>query len=99
MYKDFKNLLSEAKFYEGYSRYDDRSGRYESWGDSVTRVMDMHRGYYNKYFSPELEMFIHEAEQSYLSKLVLGAQRALQFGGEQLLKHQDRKSTRLNSSH
>jgi ribonucleoside-diphosphate reductase alpha chain len=88
MYKDFKNLLSEAKFYEGYSRYDDRSGRYESWGDSVTRVMDMHRGYYNKYFSPALEMFIHEAEQSYLSKLVLGAQRALQFGGEQLLKHQ-----------
>jgi len=50
--------------------------------------MDMHRNFYAEKITPELESYIDEAEQAYKNKLVLGAQRALQFGGDQLLKHQ-----------
>jgi ribonucleoside-diphosphate reductase alpha chain len=87
MYKDTKDLLSETKFYEGYSRYDDEKKRYETWEEAVSRVMDMHRGFYADKFTPELEAYVSEAQAAYNEKLVLGAQRALQFGGDQLLKH------------
>ena len=86
-YRDTKQFLSDTKFYEGYSRFDETLGRYETWEEAVGRVMDMHRGYYKDKLSPELEKLIDEAEQAYDNKLVLGAQRALQFGGHQLLKH------------
>jgi ribonucleoside-diphosphate reductase alpha chain len=48
----------------------------------------MHREFYRDKMSPELEEAIDFAEAAYKDKLVLGAQRALQFGGDQLLKHQ-----------
>lgn len=83
-------MLSESKFYMGYSRWIDSESRYESWEESVARVMNMHRQKYNNKITPELEAFIQEAEQAYKDKLVLGAQRALQFGGEQLFKHEAR---------
>jgi|TARA_R110000851_G_scaffold5963_9_gene24265 ribonucleoside-diphosphate reductase alpha chain len=79
--------MSETKFYEGYSRWDDTKERYESWDDSVSRVMEMHRDFYEEKMSPELALLIDEAEASYKLKYALGAQRALQFGGDQLLKH------------
>jgi ribonucleoside-diphosphate reductase alpha chain len=79
--------MSQTKFYEGYSRWDDDKGRYESWDESVSRVMGMHRDYYVEKMSPELQLLIDEAESSYKLKYALGAQRALQFGGDQLLKH------------
>lgn len=90
MYKDTKNLASDTKFYEGYSRYDEDKQRYETWDEAVDRVMDMHKKYYAKEIdlNPELLKFIEEATQAYKDKLVLGSQRALQFGGDQLLKHQ-----------
>tara|TARA_B110000211_G_scaffold60014_1_gene67575 strand:- start:1094 stop:3181 length:2088 start_codon:yes stop_codon:yes gene_type:complete len=52
--------------------------------------MDMHRDFYKDKMTPELSLLIDEAESSYKLKYALGAQRALQFGGEQLLKHQMR---------
>ena len=85
--RDTRNLMSETKFYEGYSRWDDTKERYESWDDSVSRVMEMHRDFYEEKMSPELALLIDEAEASYKLKYALGAQRALQFGGDQLLKH------------
>ena len=85
-----RELLSKAKFYEGYSRYLDNEGRYETWEEAVERVMDMHRYYYQDIMTPELEEKITKAEQLYKEGRVLGAQRALQFGGDQLLKHQIR---------
>lgn len=87
MYADARKLLSETKFYESYSRYDDEKGRYETWDESVERVMNMHRQFYADKMTPELEAEISFAEAAYKDKLVLGAQRALQFGGDQLLKH------------
>lgn len=85
-----KQMLSESKYYMGYSRWVDSEGRYESWGESVDRVMDMHRKKYADKMSPALNEAINFAGEAYKDKLVLGAQRALQFGGEQLFKHESR---------
>ena len=82
--------MSETKFYEGYSRWDDEKERYETWEEAVTRVMNMHREYYKEKMTPQLGQLIDEAESLYKLKYALGAQRALQFGGEQLRKHQMR---------
>ena len=87
MYTDTRKLLSDAKFYESYSRYDESEGRYETWDESVERVMNMHREFYKEKMTPELSAEIDFAEAAYKDRLVLGAQRALQFGGDQLLKH------------
>jgi ribonucleoside-diphosphate reductase alpha chain len=88
VYKDAKKLLSDAKFYEGYARYIESEGRYETWNEAVDRVMKMHTGFYADHMSAKLLAYMDEAAAAYKEKLVLGAQRALQFGGEQLLRHQ-----------
>lgn len=85
-----KEMLAESKFYMGYSRWDENKNRYETWEESVERVMQMHRDKYKSKMTPELESLIQFAEDAYKEKLVLGAQRALQFGGEQLRKHEMR---------
>lgn len=87
---DTKSLLSQTKFYEAYSRWDESLDRYETWEEAVTRVMNMHRDYYKDKMTPKLSQMIDEAESLYKLQYALGAQRALQFGGEQLLKHQMR---------
>ena len=81
-----RKLLSETKFYEGYARYDSSLGRYESWNEAVHRVMTMHREKYEPKLK-QLEKYLSFTEDAYKSQLILGAQRALQFGGEQLQKH------------
>ena len=86
---DTRKFLSETKFYEGYSRYVDGEDRYESWDEAVDRVIDMHADYY-KEKNNELTPFLNEAKQAYKEQRVLAAQRSLQFGGDQLLKHQMR---------
>lgn len=85
-----KQMLSESKFYMGYSRWDHSKGAYESWNEAVSRVMNMHRQKYSDVMTPELEAHIQFAEDAYKEKLILGAQRALQFGGDQLFKHEAR---------
>ena len=87
---DLRAAMSDTKFYEGYSRWDDDKERYETWEEAVTRVMNMHREYYQDKMTPQLGQLIDEAESLYKLKYALGAQRALQFGGEQLRKHQMR---------
>jgi ribonucleoside-triphosphate reductase (thioredoxin) len=86
---DTRKFLSETKFYEGYSRFVDGEDRYESWNEAVDRVIDMHSNYYNEK-NNELAPYFEEAKQAYKEQRVLAAQRSLQFGGEQLLKHQMR---------
>ena len=80
------DMASDAKFYADYSRWDEKLLKYETWEMSVTRVMNMHRERYKDVMSPELKNYIDMAEVEYLDKGVLGAQRALQFGGEQIFK-------------
>lgn len=85
-----KTMLSDSKFYMGYSRWDEKLGRYENWRESVRRVMDMHRQKYAAIMTPQLSELIDFAEEAYSKKAVLGSQRALQFGGEQIFKHEAR---------
>jgi len=83
---DTKDLMASAKFYEAYARYDDTNDKFESWEDAVDRVMSMHKTFYKDKLTKELEAEIDFATEYYKAKKILGAQRALQFGGEQLLK-------------
>ena len=49
---DTRDFLSQTKFYEGYSRFKDDEGRYESWDEAVDRVIDMHdKNYMNNNLS------------------------------------------------
>lgn len=82
-----RDLMADAKFYESYARYRTDLKRYETWEEAVSRVMDMHRTYYKPVMTPELEGLIQIAQDAYNKKELLGAQRALQFGGEQLLRN------------
>lgn len=88
--RNTRYLMSDAKFFEGYSRWDEDKGRYETWEEAVSRVMNMHRLFYKDKMTNQLSDLIDEAEDLYKQKYFLGAQRALQFGGDQLLKHQMR---------
>ena len=86
---DTRDFLSQTKFYEGYSRFMEDEGRYETWDEAVDRVIEMHdKNYMNS--NNELSEYLEEAREAYKEKRVLGAQRALQFGGQQLMKHQMR---------
>ena len=86
---DTRDFLSQTKFYEGYSRFKEEEGRYETWDEAVDRVIGMHE---NNYINENnrLQSYLDEARVAYKEQRVLGAQRALQFGGEQLMKHQMR---------
>lgn len=87
-----RKLMSDYKFYSSYSKYDDTFKRKETWNGSVDRIFDMHSVKYfdimsnNKDF---VELFNY-AKEKYKNKLVLGSQRALQFGGEPILKHESK---------
>jgi ribonucleoside-triphosphate reductase len=82
---DTRALLAESKFLESYARINEKTGTYETWSEAVDRVMDMHKTKYSEKMSPELASLIEEASESYKRKAFLGSQRALQFGGEQIL--------------
>ena len=85
-----QQMMADAKFYMGYSRWDSEKNGYETWDEAITRVMAMHKAKYIGRLSPRLTALMQEAQEAYSSKLVLGAQRALQFGGDQLFKHEAR---------
>lgn len=96
---DGSKLASEIKYYSSYSKYITEEGKKEHWEDSVHRVMDMHKEKFKKVIDkkPELLDYINEATEAYIDKLVLGSQRALQFGGEPMLKHEARNYNCLTS--
>lgn len=83
-------LASNIKFYTDYARYMEKESRVENWSDSVYRVMDMHKQKYAIQLSenPELVRAFDFAEDAYLDKEILGSQRALQWGGAPMLKHE-----------
>lgn len=83
-----KQMLSQSKFFMGYSRWNDERGAYETWPEAVERVMHMHKEKYADKLSPALLEQMDFAQQAYKDQLVLGAQRALQFGGAQIRKHE-----------
>lgn len=83
-------LASDIKYYTDYSKWKEDQQRVETWVDSVERIMSMHRenpklekAFQNKRFFELFEL----AEQEYLLKNIGGSQRALQFGGDPIMKH------------
>lgn len=84
--------LSDYTFYAKYANYLPEKQRREAWGEAVTRVFDMHRTKYADILekSPHLRNELEFAERQVKKKRVLGAQRALQYGGEHILKRNER---------
>ena len=84
-----KNFLSQLKFYTDYSKWNNESGKYETWEESCEAVINTHRIKYKDKLDV-LSNYVDEAEKSYKNKLVLASQRNLQFRGEQIFKHNSR---------
>jgi len=80
-----KELLSNLKFYESYSKYREDLGRKETWEESVDSVMEMHYGKFKHL--PELTSYLDSATQAYKNKQILASQRNLQFRGDSINKH------------
>ena len=85
-----RQLASDLKFYSDYAKFNEDTLTTEDWEDSVARVMDMHREKYADQIasSEELARAIDFAEEYYRDKVMLGSQRALQWGGAPMLKHE-----------
>jgi ribonucleoside-diphosphate reductase alpha chain len=92
-----RDALSEFKLQSGYLKFQEDLGRKETWGEAVERVMNMHKTKYGSVMSTELSDLIDFAEHAYFDKLVLGSQRALQFGGDPILKKNSKMYNCLTS--
>ena len=77
------NELQNYTFVSKYARWIEKENRRETWKEAVDRVKNMmHTQYENKNITEQ----INWAYDIMLKKKVLGSQRALQFGGEPILK-------------
>lgn len=86
--KDSRKVVGEYIFLSKYSQT--HNGEKEKWEDAVARVMDMHfkryAGKIKPEDEPEFSALFTKAYNFYLDKRILGAQRALQYGGELMLE-------------
>lgn len=84
-----QQTMSDTKFYGDYSRWNTETNSYEDWDGAVNRVMTMHQLKYQSEIQSSLILaqYIKDATESYQSKKILAAQRTLQFGGDQIFKH------------
>jgi len=77
--------LSEYTQYAKYAKYIPEKKRRETWQELVERVFNMHKIHLGEKYDlikPEIEF----AKDMILKKRILGSQRALQFGGDPILK-------------
>ncbi|WP_052514994.1 hypothetical protein [Dethiosulfatarculus sandiegensis] len=79
------NNLQEYVFSSRYSRYNPQLGRRETFSEAVDRVIDMHRAHFAQR-DLMIEDLLREVGEAMKNRLVLGSQRALQFGGDPILK-------------
>ena len=90
--RDSRGVIGEYIFVSKYSQ--NNNGKKESWGEAISRVMNMHRSYYadkvKEEDRPEFEELFNKAWKMYEGKRVLGAQRAFQYGGELMLEKHSR---------
>lgn len=78
-----KQFISELKLYTDYLKFDDDSGRYETWKEAVDKVMNTHRMRYGSI----IEDYIKEVTPSYYNKEFLASQRNLQFREDLILRN------------
>tara|TARA_R100000152_G_C6782111_1_gene218438 strand:+ start:2551 stop:4701 length:2151 start_codon:yes stop_codon:yes gene_type:complete len=71
-----------------YARWDSDKLRRETWAESVDRVRQMMIDKYGD--APEVSKAIDKAYDDMKKKKILGSQRALQFGGSPVFKHNAR---------
>ena len=93
-------VLSDIKFYTDYSKYNTDLGRKLNWKERTEDVMNMHRNnpkFKKAFKKPEFVELFEFAENAVKNKLVLGSQRALQFAGEPIMKHNSRLFNCLTS--
>ena len=77
------NELQNYTFVSKYARWIESENRRETWKEAVDRVKNMMHTYYaDKNISDQIDW----AYELMFKKKVLGSQRALQFGGEPILK-------------
>jgi ribonucleoside-triphosphate reductase len=77
------NELQNYTFVSKYARWIEKENRRETWKEAVDRVRDMmHTMYADKNIKEDIDW----AYDLMFKKKVLGSQRALQFGGEPILK-------------
>ena len=82
--------LAEYTRISKYAQYNYEKKRRETWYEQIDRVNNMHRKKY-AYCLDKIEDDLIFADKLMKQKIVLGAQRALQFGGDPILQ----KSARL----
>jgi ribonucleoside-diphosphate reductase alpha chain len=75
--------LQNYTFVSKYARWIESENRRETWKEAVDRVKNM---MHTKYADKNITEEINWAYDLMLKKKVLGSQRALQFGGEPILK-------------
>lgn len=81
--------LSDYTVYSRYAHYLPEKKRRETWDEMVDRVFGMHEKKFEKSLEeyPEFRSDFEFAREMVKKKRVLGSQRALQFGGAAIEKH------------
>ena len=77
--------LQDYVFTSKYSRYLPEKLRRETFEEAVDRVIDMHRRHFQAK-GLDVEDLLEEARDGMYKRLVLGSQRAMQFGGDPILR-------------
>lgn len=91
---DSRKGIGDYIFVSKYARTV--NGKKETWDQSVDRVMDMHYRHLADDMAikegneKEIDSYLKFAEKLYHDQVILGAQRALQYGGDSLLKNHSR---------
>ena len=96
MNNNFNSALSDFIFQSKYAKYRPDLGRKETFEESVDRISQMHIEHLTDEYPQALDNvdFVGdyiEAIDAYKNQLIYGSQRALQFGGDPIL----RKNARL----
>ncbi len=76
--------LQNYVFTSKYSRYLPEQKRRETFKEAAARVVDMHREHFRRK-DMDVEDLLATVKEAMDNKLILGSQRALQFGGEPIL--------------
>ena len=77
--------LQDYVFTSKYSRYIPEKYRRETYEEAVDRVIDMHRRHFVAKWM-DVEDLLQEVRGGMRRRLVLGSQRAMQFGGDPILR-------------
>ena len=87
--------MSDYVFYAKYAKYNRDKKRRETWSETVDRVFKMHHDHLKSFLNnnsleEELLEYLEFAKLYMRQKRTLGSQRALQFGGDPILKHNEK---------